>query len=92
MQGDGVGVVHPENVPTSCIVAQRSDEATRRGNALLRAYARYLPVSDSGDRVITSGQTQQGARCTTKLAMVVEQENLGVHLVDDHERQAAIVA
>jgi len=91
MQGNGIFVVHPEDVLSVEIVAQRGHEAPRWCGLILRAHIRQVPITDPGDGVVTPGQAQEGAGRAEKSSVCIEYKDSGVHLVDDNERHAPIV-
>jgi hypothetical protein len=91
MEGNGGAVVYPKDIFSMEIVTQRGHETARRCGTLLGAYIRQLPVTDTGDGVITVRQAQQGWGCATKSPIRAEYKDFGVHLVDDHEWHAEIV-
>src|SRR5208337_3101151 len=91
VQGNGTVVVHPEDILSVQIEAQRSHKATRRCDALLRANVRQFPVTDTGGGLITPCQAQQGWGCPTKSSIGIEYKDFGVNLVHNYEWHAAIV-
>lgn len=84
-------IIYPENVLLE-IVTQRRLEPPRRRRAFLGTDRRQLHIPNARGRVVSPTQTEQNGCRAVQSGVRVEQEDLRVHLVDDDERQAAIVA
>ncbi len=91
VKGHARFVVHPEHVLLAQVLAQRGHEAPGRGDAVPRADIRQFAVADARDDVVASRQAQQRGSGAGEAAARLEYEDLGGHLVDDHERHAGVV-
>ena len=91
VQGNGIVVVHPEDILSVGIEAQRSHKATRRCDALLRGNVRLFPVTDTGAGLITPCQAHQGWGRPTKSSIGIEYKDFGVNLIHNYEWHTTIV-
>ncbi len=91
MQGDAGLVVHPEHVLFAQIMAQRGHEPAGRSHAIARADLGQSALADSRNDVVAPGEAQERRRGAAEPTVGVEHEDLGGHLVDDHEGHAGVV-